>query len=230
MILLSPIVIFFAFSVSFTAMNPSAMPSFLLRFLRPFTSPTSVSYHSESLSTKTFPPNTQKATLAAGCFWGVEHLFRKEFGNGKGLLDSRVGYTGGGSKAPTYQSVCSGTTGHAESLLIMFDPDKVSYRKLLEFFFNMHNPTTLNLSGKDAGTQYRSAIFAHTEEQLGIAQDVKERVGRKWWTKDPVTTEVAMAGPWYDAEDYHQLYLDNNPWGYQCEAHKDYKMSEPLYD
>jgi peptide-methionine (S)-S-oxide reductase len=225
------IVISFFLSVSLINMNPSAMPSFLSRFLRPFTSSTSLSYHSESLAAQSFPEKTQKATLAAGCFWGVEHLFRKQFGNGNGLLATRVGYTGGGSKEPTYRTVCSGTTGHAESLLIMFDPDKVSYRKLLEFFFNMHDPTTLNLSGKDAGTQYRSAIFANNEEQLRIAQDVKEKVGKRWWNQAPVTTEVAMAGPWYDAEDYHQLYLDNNPGGYQCYAHHDYGMAEtPLGD
>ncbi|KAF7503697.1 hypothetical protein GJ744_003375 [Endocarpon pusillum] len=202
------------------AFNPSSMPSFLSRFLRPFTSSTSLSYHPESISAQTFPENTQKATVAAGCFWGVEHLFRKKFGNGNGLLDARVGYTGGEAKAPSYRSVCSGTTGHAESLLIMFDPDKVSYRKLLEFFFNMHDPTTLNRQGGDMGTQYRSAIFANSEEQLKIAQDVKEKVGKYWWTEGPVTTEVKMAGPWYDAEDYHQLYLDHNPGGYECPAHK----------
>lgn len=105
----------------------------------------------------------------------------------------------------------------------MFDPDKVSYRKLLEFFFNMHNPTTWNRQGRDEGTQYRSAIFANNEEQLKIAEDVKERVGKHWWTAGPVTTEVKMAGPWYDAEDYHQLYLDHNPGGYECDAHRDYK-------
>lgn len=149
-------------------------------------------------------------------------MFRRDFGNGKGLLDARVGYTGGENKAPSYRSVCSGTTGHAESLMIMFDPDKVSYRKLLEYFFNMHNPTTPNRQGLDRGTQYRSAIFAHDEEQLKIAQDVKEKVGKYWWTEAPVTTEVKMAGAWYDAEDYHQLYLDHNPGGYECSAHKDY--------
>jgi peptide-methionine (S)-S-oxide reductase len=227
---LFPISIALFSAIIFMAFNPSAMPSFVSRFLRPFTSSSSLSYQSESLSAKTFPANTQKATLAAGCFWGVEHHFRKEFGNGKGLLATRVGYTGGASGEPTYRTVCSGTTGHAESLLIMFDPDKVSYRKLLEFFFNMHDPTTLNKSGGDEGTQYRSAIFAHDEEQLSIAQDVKERVGRVWWKNAPVTTEVAMAGPWYDAEDYHQLYLDKNPWGYQCSAHGNQRKTESLYD
>ena len=200
-------------------LNP---PSFLSRVFRPLTTSTSLPHQPESMSVKNFPENTQKATLAAGCFWGVEHFFRKKYGNGNGLLDARVGYTGGGSVAPSYRSVCSGTTGHAESLLILFDPDKVSYRKLLESFFNMHDPTTLNKQGLDKGTQYRSAIFANNEEQLKIAKDVKEKVGKYWWTEGPVTTEVKMAGPWYDAEDYHQLYLDRNPGGYVCDAHKDY--------
>jgi peptide-methionine (S)-S-oxide reductase len=178
----------------------------------------------EFLSTQNFPENTQKATFAAGCFWGVEHIFRKHYGDGKGLLDTRVGYTGGGSNAPTYQAVCSGTTGHAESLLIMFDPDKVSYKTLVEFFFRTHDPTTRDKQGRDNGSQYRSAIFAHSEEQLKIAQEAKAEVQEKWEYKNgdstsTVTTEVAMAGPWYDAEGYHQLYLNKNPFGYQCENH-----------
>ena len=199
------------------AFSLSGMPSSISRFLRPFTSSSSLSYHPESLSAQNFPENTQKATLAAGCFWGVEKRFRKEFGNGNGLLDARVGYTGGGTDAPSYRSVCSGTTGHAESLLIMFDPDKVSYRKLLEYFFKMHDPTTLNKQGNDIGTQYRSAIFANNDEQLQIAQDIKIKVEKYWWKK-PITTEVKMAGPWFDAEDYHQLYLEHNPGGYECSA------------
>lgn len=171
-----------------------------------------------------FPENTQKATFASGCFWGVEHIFRKYYGNGKGLLDARVGYTGGGSTAPSYRAVCSGTTGHAESLLVLFDPDKVSYETLVEFFFRTHDPTTKNQQGADRGSQYRSAIFAHSEEQLKIAQDAKAEVQEKWKythgrSTSTVTTEVAMAGPWYDAEDYHQLYLDNNPGGYECAMH-----------
>jgi peptide-methionine (S)-S-oxide reductase len=149
----------------------------------------------------------------------VEHLYRKKFGNGKGLLDARVGYTGGGTDAPNYRTVCSGETGHAESLLIMFDPEKVSYRQLLEFFWKMHDPTTKDRQGGDRGTQYRSAVFANSEEQLRIAQDLKEKVGKEWYPGQPITTEVAMAGPWFDAEDYHQLYLENNPKGYECPMH-----------
>lgn len=206
------------------AFNSSAMPSFLSRFLRPFTSSTSFSFSPEALSSANFPENTQKATFASGCFWGVEHIFRKQYANGNGLLDARVGYTGGGTQAPSYRAVCSGTTGHAESLLIMFDPEKVSYKMLVEFFFRTHDPTTKNQQGYDRGSQYRSAIFANSEEQLQIAQEVKAEVQEKWKYEEgestsTISTEVAMAGPWYDAEDYHQLYLHNNPGGYECDRH-----------
>ena len=177
------------------------------------------------VATGNLPANTQKATVAAGCFWGVEHLYRKHFGNGKGLLDARVGYTGGGTKVPSYRSVCNGDTGHAEALIIFFDPDKVSYRQLLEFFWKMHDPTTLNKQGGDEGTQYRSAVFANSPEQLKEAQTLKEKVHQEWYPKMSVSTEVATAGPWYDAEDYHQLYLEHHPRGYQCAAHhiRDFK-------
>ena len=191
------------------------------------------SLNREPLSAQSFPENTQKATFAAGCFWGVEHIFRQQYGNGKGLLDARVGYTGGGTTAPSYRAVCSGTTGHAESLLILFDPDKVSYKTLVEYFFRTHDPTTKNVQGHDAGSQYRSAIFAHSEEQFKIAEEAKAEVQAKWKYSDhrstsTVTTEVKMAGPWYDAEDYHQLYLHNNPSGYQCSTHHVREEFPPL--
>lgn len=216
------------------AFNSSAMPSFLSRFLRPITSSTSLSINPEPLSTQNFPENTQKATFASGCFWGVEHIFRKEYGHGKGLLDARVGYTGGETKGPSYRAVCSGTTGHAESLLVLFDPDKVSYESLVEFFFRTHNPTTKNRQGDDSGSQYRSAIFANSKEQLRIAEQAKAEVQEKWKYDDAgststVTTEVAMAGPWYDAEDYHQLHQENNPGGYECAMHKVRKNFPPLF-
>ena len=178
-----------------------------------------MSLQPDALAARNFPENTQKFTVGAGCFWGVEHLYRKHFGKGKGLLDARVAYTGGGTNAPNYRSVCTGSTGHAEALLVLFDPEKVSYRQLVEFFYRMHNPTTKDQQGGDRGTQYRSAIFANSEEQLKIAQDITEKVGKEWYPDKPITTEVAMAGPWFDAEDYHQLYLENNPHGYECPAH-----------
>ncbi|KAK2744586.1 Peptide-methionine (S)-S-oxide reductase [Myotisia sp. PD_48] len=164
------------------------------------------------------PENTQLATVAAGCFWGVEHLFRAHFGNGKGLVDAAVGYCGGAAPSPTYQMVCSGATGHAEALQMTFDPSIVSYQQLIEFFFRMHDPTTLNRQGGDMGTQYRSAIFTHGEEQQGIAEKVAEQVGKQWWKK-PITTVITPAAKWWDAETYHQLYLHKNPGGYECPAH-----------
>jgi len=205
--------------VFLVALMAFQMPAFLSRFMRPFATSTSLSLQPDALAAKNFPENTQRATVAAGCFWGVEHIYRKKFGSGKGLLDARVGYTGGSTEAPTYKSTCTGRTGHAESLLILFDPEKVSYRQLLEFFWKMHDPTTKDMQGNDEGSQYRSAVFANSEEQLKIAQELKEKVGKEWYKGKPITTEVTMAGPWYDAEDYHQLYLDKTPWGYQCPSH-----------
>ncbi|KAI5306105.1 Peptide-methionine (S)-S-oxide reductase [Ascosphaera pollenicola] len=157
----------------------------------------------------------QKATIAAGCFWGVEHAFRKAFAN-KGLVDTRVGYSGGDTAHPNYKLVCSGSTGHAEALQITFDSSKVSYRELLEFFYRMHDPTTLNSQGPDRGTQYRSAIFTHSDEQEQTAKDVTDKVSKQWWTSAPVTTVIVPIGQFWDAEEYHQLYLQKNPSGYEC--------------
>ena len=202
------------------------MPKFLQQLLRPLsTSSASMSLQpADILATKSFPgvANPQRAIFAAGCFWGVEKDFRKHFGNGKGMLDARVGYTGGkvteGQK-PSYEEVCSGRTGHAESLLVVFDPNTVTYRQLVEFFFKMHDPTTMNRQGADSGTQYRSAIFAEDDEQLMIAKDVKAKVQAQWYKGKSVVTEIAKTGPWFDAEDYHQDYLEAKPWGYQCPMH-----------
>ncbi|CAZ80793.1 unnamed protein product [Tuber melanosporum] len=163
------------------------------------------------------PETTEKATFAAGCFWGVEHLFRKHF-TGKGLLDARVGYIGGDTAHPTYRSVCSGTTGHAEALQVLYNPSEVTYEKLLEFFFQMHDPTTVDRQGPDVGSQYRSAIFFHNDKQEEAAKAVLEKVTKQWYKTD-MATQVIPAGEWWDAEDYHQLYLDNNPGGYECPSH-----------
>ena len=149
----------------------------------------------------------------------MEELYRKDWGKEKGLLDCRVGYTGGHTDNPTYADTCSGRTGHAESLLIAFDPDKVSYRQLVEYFFKMHDPTTLNRQGADTGTQYRSAVFAENDEQLKIANEIKEKVGKEWYKGKTITTEIARATKWYDAEDDHQKYLELQPYGYHCPAH-----------
>ncbi|KAI9802466.1 MAG: hypothetical protein M1825_002851 [Sarcosagium campestre] len=197
----------------------ATMPGFLSRLLRPFSSSTRMGLNSDggAGARSSFPEGSQKATVAAGCFWGVEHIYRKHF-DGKGLLDARVGYIGGDTKHPSYKSVCSGKTGHAEALQVVYDPAKVSYRQLIEFFYRMHDPTTRNRQGPDTGTQYRSAIFFHDDEQERVAKDVTEKVQKAWW-KGTIATEIVPAGEWYDAESYHQLYLDNNPGGYECPSH-----------
>jgi len=115
--------------------------------------------------------------------------------------------------------VCSGRTGHAEALQIVYDPAKVSYRQLVEFFYRMHDPTTRDRQGPDAGTQYRSGIFYHDEEQKKEAEDVTKKVQQQWWKNGKVVTQILPAGEWWDAEAYHQLYLDNNPGGYECPSH-----------
>ncbi|KAK0745637.1 peptide methionine sulfoxide reductase msrB/msrA [Schizothecium vesticola] len=165
----------------------------------------------------TLPPGAESATVAAGCFWGVEHLYRKHFSS-RGLLDARVGYIGGDQANPSYRAVCSGGTGHAEATLLVYDPAKLSYRELLEFFYRMHDPTTVDAQGPDRGSQYRSGIFYHSPEQETVAREVTDKVNAQWW-KGGVVTEVLPAGRWWDAEAYHQEYLDKNPNGYECPSH-----------
>jgi peptide-methionine (S)-S-oxide reductase len=194
------------------------MTSFLSRLFRPLSTTSAPAYSVTPRKDIIMPDNAQKATVAAGCFWGVEHLYRKHYGNGKGLIDAKVGYAGGHADSPTYRAVCSGNTGHAEALQVTFDPSVVSYRQLLEFFYRMHDPTTKDRQGGDVGTQYRSAIFTHDEEQSKIAKEITDKVGKEWY-KQPVTTQIVAAGQWWDAEEYHQLYLHNNPGGYECPAH-----------
>ncbi|KAI9880819.1 MAG: Peptide-methionine (S)-S-oxide reductase [Pleopsidium flavum] len=193
------------------------MPTFLNRLFRPFTSSTRMGLNPEG-GAQVFPEGSQKAIVAAGCFWGVEHLYRKQFG-GKGLLDAKVGYIGGDTKSPSYRSVCSGRTGHAEALQVTFDPSQVTYHQLLEFFYKMHDPTTKDRQGGDSGTQYRSAIFYHDEQQEKTAKEVTDKVQKEWWRTGKITTQILPAGEWWDAEAYHQLYLDKNPGGYECPAH-----------
>jgi peptide-methionine (S)-S-oxide reductase len=192
----------------------TALPQFLTRFFRPFASTTASRM---SATPVTIPEGAERATVAAGCFWGVEHLYRKHFAD-KGLYDARVGYIGGDAADPSYQAVCSGNTGHAEATLLIYDPTKLSYTTLLEFFYRMHDPTTLNQQGPDTGSQYRSGIFYHTPEQEAIARDVTKRAGEQWWN-GKIVTEILPAQQWWDAEDYHQLYLNKNPHGYECPSH-----------
>jgi peptide methionine sulfoxide reductase msrA/msrB len=155
---------------------------------------------------------TEVATFAGGCFWGMEEILRKI----PGVISTRVGYTGGTTKNPTYKQVCTGLTGHAEAIEITFDPTKTSYEKLLSVFFRMHDPTTLNRQHNDIGTQYRSAIFYNDDEQKKIAEAVKEKFDKSGRFKKPIVTEIIKAGPFYVAEDYHQKYLVHNPGGYNC--------------
>jgi len=150
------------------------------------------------------------ATLAAGCFWGVEELVRKL----PGVLDTTVGYTGGTTEHARYEDVKTGRTGHAESLQIVFDPEKISYGEILDFFFRLHDPTTKNRQGNDIGTQYRSAIFFHDDAQRAAAEEAVKRAQAKW--PRPITTEIVPATPFWPAEDYHQDYLQRYPNGYTC--------------
>lgn len=155
---------------------------------------------------------TEIATLAGGCFWGMEEILRKV----PGVISIRVGYTGGTTTNPVYELVKTGKTGHAESVEIVFNPGQVSYEKLLGIFFRMHDPTTLNRQQGDVGTQYRSAIFYHSEEQRVTAERVKEAVNKSGKWSRPVVTEVVKAGPFYEAEEFHQNYLLKHPNGYTC--------------
>ncbi|MCB0333738.1 MAG: peptide-methionine (S)-S-oxide reductase MsrA [Bdellovibrionales bacterium] len=159
----------------------------------------------------------ETAYLAGGCFWGMEDLLRTL----PGVIETEVGYTGGSAGNPSYPIVSSGTSGHAESVKIVFDPTKTSYEELLHFYFRIHDPTTLNRQGNDRGTQYRSAIFYLSEEQKQTAEKVIAEVNasKKW--DSPIVTEVTRAGEFYPAEGYHQDYLQKNPNGYTCHFIRD---------
>ncbi len=153
---------------------------------------------------KEIPVSAEKATFAAGCFWGVEATFRKT----PGVVDTAVGYTGGKVDNPTYKQVCSGRTAHAEAVEVIFDPEKTSYEKLLEVFWSCHDPTTPNRQGPDIGHQYRSAIFYHSEEQKNAAEVSKEQLDRSGKLRRPVVTEIVPAATFWRAEEYHQRYLE----------------------
>lgn len=148
----------------------------------------------------------EQATFAAGCFWGVEAAFRRV----KGVLDVTVGYTGGTLPDPDYRSVCSGHTGHAEAVLVQFDPAVVSYERLLDFFWKIHDPTTLNRQGPDVGSQYRSAIFTHSAEQEQSARRSLAALEASGQLRRPVVTQIVPASVFYPAEEYHQRYLEKH--------------------
>ena len=163
------------------------------------------------------PSTHETAILAGGCFWGMEEIIRKI----PGVLKTTVGYSGGKTANPTYEQVCTGATGHAEAIEVEFDPSKLSYEELLNYFFRMHDPTTLNRQHNDVGTQYRSAIFYTSEAQKKTAESVKAKWDKSAKFNKPITTEVAAAGKFYSAEDYHQKYLVKHPGGYTCHVLRD---------
>jgi peptide-methionine (S)-S-oxide reductase len=146
----------------------------------------------------------QKATFAAGCFWGVEETFRHV----EGVIDTEVGYTGGHTESPTYREVCSDKTGHAEAVEVHFDPEKVEYAELLDVFWKCHDHTTPNRQGPDVGSQYRSAIFYHTPEQQGAAEESKKRLEQSGAHNDPIATQIVPASRFWPAEEYHQRYVE----------------------
>ena len=162
--------------------------------------------------------NSEIALLAGGCFWGVEELIRSL----PGVIDVEVGYTGGHTENPIYATVKTGSTGHAEAVQIKFDPAKISFEAILQAFFKLHDPTTMNRQGNDIGSQYRSAIFylspAQKEEAIKVKAEVEK--SQKW--KNPVVTEIVPAQKFYTAEAYHQDYLQKNPGGYTCHYWRDY--------
>jgi peptide-methionine (S)-S-oxide reductase len=145
-----------------------------------------------------------KAAFAAGCFWGVEATFRQL----PGVISTRVGYTGGQTASPSYKEVCTDRTGHAEAVEIEYDPAKLSYDKLLEVFWENHDPTQVNRQGPDWGTQYRSAIFFHTPEQEAAAKASKEKLEKSRHFSKPIVTQIVPAVTFFEAEDYHQQYLE----------------------
>ena len=164
----------------------------------------------------------ETVTLGGGCFWCVEAVFDDL----QGVEDVVSGYMGGQSANPTYEQICTGRTGHAEVIQVKFDPAIISFRGILEVFFAVHNPTTLNRQGNDAGTQYRSAIFYHTPEQKAVAEQVIQSVGGGKVWDDPIVTEVAPATIFYAAEEYHQEFFKRNPHQGYCMAVVSPKLSK----
>jgi len=156
----------------------------------------------------------ERAYLAGGCFWGVEELFR----HFEGVIETNVGYTGGQTANPNYDVVKTGFSGHAEAVEVIYDPSKTSYEKILRFFLQIHDPTTENRQGNDIGTQYRSAIFYLNDEQKRVAEDLLEKANRSGVFPGDIVTSVTEASQFYQAEDYHQDYLQTYPDGYTCHA------------
>ena len=167
------------------------------------------------MSTKESTRQTQVATLGGGCFWCVEAVYSEL----NGVLKVESGYSGGTTKNPSYEDVCSDQTGHAEVIQVTFDPKVISYRELLQIFFSVHDPTTLNRQGHDVGSQYRSVIFYHDEDQKKVASEVISEISReKIWGSKPIVTELKPLETFYPAEDYHQEYFKKNPAQPYCQV------------
>ena len=175
-------------------------------------------------SMKTSEKSFEKATFGAGCFWGVEKVFSKE----PGVISTQVGYSGGKTKNPSYEQVCTGLTGHVEAVEVTYDPSKVGYERLLEVFFLNHDPTTSNRQGPDMGSQYRSAVFYHDPKQKEAAAKAIHLLNTSKVFDDPIVTEVTPAGEFYRAEEYHQQYLQKNPHGYCSIRPGSRKISDAL--
>ena len=160
-----------------------------------------------TIMTTNQPENLEKATFGTGCFWCTEALYESL----DGVFDAVSGYEGGQKPNPTYNEVCTGTTGHAECVEVLYDPKKITYQNLLEAFFRSHDPTTLNRQGADVGTQYRSVIFYHNDEQKRLAETAKAELDKAGAYNSPIVTEISPAETFYTAEAYHQSYFANNP-------------------
>lgn len=184
--------------------------------------PTGKRYCINSLALVFVPLKSEKddkAAFAAGCFWGVEAGFREV----RGVLSVRSGYTGGNTRNPTYEEVCTGKTGHAEAVEVQFDPGQITYEQLLDVFWDMHDPTTPNRQGPDVGEQYRSVIFYHSPEQKKLAELSKEKLEKSGRYKDKIVTEILPAGPFYEAEEYHQRYYQKRGMKPLCHIPGKYK-------
>jgi peptide-methionine (S)-S-oxide reductase len=157
---------------------------------------------------------TEVATLAGGCFWCLEAIFKEL----NGVENVTSGYTGGTTINATYREVCTGTTGHAEAVQVAFNPSKISYREIIQIFFSVHDPTTLNRQGGDVGTQYRSAIFYHDDRQRDIAEAIIKELGETNLWKKPIVTQIVPVGKFYPAEDYHREYFLRHPEQSYCQV------------
>jgi peptide-methionine (S)-S-oxide reductase len=168
--------------------------------------------------------DTEVATLASGCFWCSEAIFKRV----KGIKNVLPGYSGGTAKDPSYDEVCGGKTGHAESIQVEFDPKVISFERILDIFFHTHNPTTLNRQGNDKGTQYRSAIFYHNQKQRETAEKLKTDLENKGLFTDPIVTEISPLRNFYVAEEYHKNYYDNHRDAPYCNIVIDPKVNSLL--